>query len=99
MEELNKIGEEVIDVVKKIVNNPQEVDINIEEAENEKGEYAKINVKVADEDIPSCIGVNGKTAEALRRITLLIARNNNYQKSIYMRVDAPPLPQNHFYKE
>lgn len=97
-EVINKvIKKEVVDIVQKIVDNPEEVDINVQEKEEEEDKYTQINIKVAKGDIPKCIGVQGATADALRRLTVLIARKHGYKDGIFLRVDAPPRPKNHFY--
>lgn len=77
-----------------IVAKPERVSIYTSEREENGESVMQINIKVADEDTPVCIGRGGSTAEALRRIIILAAQRIGYERTISMRVDAPPLPRN-----
>lgn len=97
MDKKKELKQDLIDIVKKFVSKPNEVDINVNEYEEAEEKKADINLKVSEQDIPICIGVKGSTAEALRKLCILIARNKEYDRNIYFRVDAPKLPKNHYY--
>lgn len=93
MDEIKNI---IVAMVGSIVKYPDDILLNIQEVENEKGECVQINIKVNTEDIPTCIGAGGSTAEAIRRIAILTGKRLKFPKSLYIRVDAPELPKNHF---
>lgn len=77
-----------------IVAKPERITIYTSERQENGENVMQINIKVADEDTPVCIGRGGSTAEALRRIVILAAQRLGYERTISMRVDAPPLPRN-----
>lgn len=94
---LEQLKEDVSDLVKSITKNPDAVSLHTEEQrDQEKGEFVLISIKVATEDIPVCIGTGGSTAEAIRRLTCLIARRLDYDKRLFVRIDAPVMPKNHY---
>lgn len=95
---LSETKQLILTMVKGIVSLPEQVELNISEESDEKGEYTQINVKVAKSDIPRTIGKKGETAEAIRRIAVLSAIKQGYRKMVFLRVDAPRMPDNHFYK-
>lgn len=97
MDTLLETKELILTVVKGIVSSPDEVELNISEESDDKGEYTQVNIKVAREDIPKAIGQKGTTADAIRRIAVLCAIKNGYKKMLFVRVDAPRMPKNHFY--
>jgi len=92
----NKIQELILTVVKSIVKHPDDVVLNCQHTDNEKGEFYQINIKVSSEDIPVCIGSGGATAEAIRRIAILHAKRLEYIKPLFVRIDAPRMVKNHF---
>jgi predicted RNA-binding protein YlqC (UPF0109 family) len=94
MEEIKEI---ILTMVKSITKYPDDVVLNIQEIQDaERGEVVQINIKVNTEDIPSCIGSGGSTAEAIRRVAILTGKRIRFPKSLFIRVDAPELPKNHF---
>jgi len=99
MEDLQKIKDLILVMVKSIVSKPDEVEIHSSEETGYKGEYTQINIKCAEKDVHIAIGSEGTTAESVRRIALLYAVQLNYTRSIAIRVDAPILPSNYFYKK
>lgn len=99
MNELSATNELILTMVKSIVTKPEEVELNISEESDEKGEYTQVNIKVAREDIPRAIGQKGTTADAIRRLAVLSAIRCGYTKMLFVRVDAPRMPKNHFYSE
>lgn len=99
MEELEKVKTILLSLVKAIVSDPDAVEIYTSEGSDEKGEFTKINIKVAKEDIPTAIGARGTTAEAVRRIAILTGKQAGYPKPLFIRVDAPRLPSQHFYND
>ncbi len=99
MEDIQKIKDLILIMVKAVVSKPDEVEIHSSEETGYKGEYTQINIKCAKNDIHIAIGAEGTTAESIRRIALLYAVQLKYTRTIAMRVDAPILPSNHFYKK
>jgi predicted RNA-binding protein YlqC (UPF0109 family) len=94
---LDQLKDNVLILVKSITKNPTEVSLHVEEQHSEdKGEFVLISIKVSSEDIPVCIGQGGSTAEAIRRLTCLVARRLEYDKRLFVRIDAPVMPKNHF---
>ncbi len=84
-----------IQLFKAIVECPDEVETHISEGSDEKGELTIINVKVNKKDVGVCIGDQGKTAEAIRRVIGLIGFKKLGVR-LYVKIDAPRLPKNHF---
>lgn len=99
MDILQNTKEVILAMVKSFVSDPEAVELFISEESDEKGEYTQINIKVASKDIPKAIGQGGTTADAIRRIAVLSAVKAEYPKMLFVRVDAPRMPSNHFYKE
>lgn len=96
-DKLEQLKESVLSLVKSITRNPTEVTLHTEDQFNEeKGDLLLINIKVATEDIPVCIGTGGSTAESIRRLTCLMARRLDYDKRLFVRIDAPVMPKNHY---
>lgn len=91
MEELEAL---ITHIVKNICRKPEEVELHSEQ----DAVGWNINIKVAREDIPGCIGYQGLTADALRRIANIYVKTHELDQKVYVRVDAPPLPKNHFYE-
>ena len=85
-------------MVRSIVSVPEEVELNVSEESDEKGEYTQVNIKVARVDIPKAIGQKGTTADSIRRIAVLCAIKAGYKKMLFVRVDAPRMPKNHYYE-
>jgi len=84
-------------VVCGIVSQPQKVELHFSTKEDaDRGEVTVINIKVAVEDIPVCIGAGGSTADSIRRLAVLASRQIGYEKALFVRVDAPRMPNNHF---
>ena len=94
MEEIKNL---LVEVVKAMVTNPDEVEVYVVEEKDERGDFTTMNVKVHSEDIGLCIGEGGKTAEAFRRVFGLIGHKQS--KRLYVRIDAPKIPRSHFYNE
>jgi len=94
-EKLEAIKELLQTMLDAIVKHPQRVVLYVTEREEDGEEMTQINIKVADEDTPVCIGRGGSTAEALRRIVILAAQRLGYERTVSMRVDAPPIPKNY----
>jgi len=96
-DKLEQLKEAVLTLVKSITKNPDKVSLHTEDqTSEEKGDFLQINIKVATEDIPVCIGAGGTTAESIRRLTCLMARQLDYDKRLFVRVDAPQMPKNHY---
>ena len=99
MDELVETKEIILSMVRSIVSTPDEVTLNVSEESDDKGEFTQINIKVADSDIPKAIGKKGETASAIRKIGVLCAIRCGYKKMLFVRVDAPRMPKNHFYED
>ena len=99
MEALDKVKDLILVMVKSIVTEPEEVEIHISEKTGVDKPVTQINIKVSKPDIKIAIGAGGATSESIRRIATLTARNLGYTKPISMRVDAPVLAKNHFYRD
>lgn len=83
------------DVIKGFVKYPEDVELFDSVDTDEKGELNIINVKVNRADIGICIGTEGNTAESLRKIAGLIGFKHT-GKRIYVKIDAPKIPKDHF---
>lgn len=95
-----ELEEAILLIIKSIATKPERISIYTRETyDQEKGEVLQVNIKVATEDIPVCIGRGGTTAEAIRKLSCLIAKKLELDKRLYVRIDAPQLPGNHFYKQ
>ena len=94
---LEQLKDDVLMLVRSITKYPEQVSLHVEnKTDNEKGNFVLISIKVASEDIPVCIGQGGSTAESIRRLTCLIARKLEYENRLFVRIDAPVMPKNHF---
>lgn len=83
-------------IVQGFVEFPDEVELHVEEKTDSEGELTVVNIKVRPEDVGVCIGEKGSTADALRRIIGLVGYKQN-DKRVFVRIDAPKMPRNHFY--
>jgi predicted RNA-binding protein YlqC (UPF0109 family) len=84
-------------MVEAIATKPENVKIHAENLDYEgRGETTVINIKVAPEDIPLCIGAGGITADAMRRVIMLTSKKISYDTPLFIRVDAPRMLKNHF---
>lgn len=96
-EELKKIEDFLIEIVSNIVSQPDKIQIHFSDIEDEeKGEMTITNIKVATEDIPVCIGAGGTVADSIRRLCVLLCRKIGYKRNLFVRIDAPKMPKNHF---
>lgn len=86
------------DILGGIVSQPESIDLNISEDTDDVGEMTVINVKLAKDDFGVCIGQKGTTAEAIRRVVGLVA-HRRLGKRVYVKIDAPKIPKNHYYQE
>lgn len=85
----------LLDIVKGVVDKPDEVDLHVSEETDDMGEIVIINVKMAREDVGICIGQKGSTADAIRKVVGLVGFKQT-GKRIYVKIDAPRIPKNHF---
>jgi len=96
-EKLGKLENLLKTMVEAIAKKPEKVEIHTSEKEDEqRGSTTVINIKVAPEDIPLCIGAGGSTADAMRRIVMLAGKKLEYENALFIRVDAPRMPNNHY---
>lgn len=82
-------------VIKGFVQFPEDVELFESVDSDDKGELSIINVKVNRADIGICIGSQGNTAEALRKVAGLVGFKQT-GKRIYVKIDAPKIPKDHF---
>ena len=82
-------------ILEGIVERPDEIELNFSEETDERGEVTVVNVKLAREDVGACIGQKGKNAEAIRRVVGLVGFKKT-GKRVYVKIDAPRIPKNHF---
>lgn len=92
---MDRVEELLQQIVKGLVNFPDEVQTFVSDDTDEKGELVMINVKVNKGDVGTCIGEGGKTAEAIRKVIGLVGFKQ-LGKRVYVKVDAPKIPRNHF---
>ncbi len=85
----------LLQVVKGFVTYPDDVETFVSEDKDDKGEIVMINVKVHKDDVGTCIGEGGKTAEAIRKVVGVVGFKQS-GKRIYVKIDAPKIPRNHF---
>lgn len=85
----------LLDILKGIVEKPDEVELHISDEKDDRGDVTIINVKLAREDVGACIGQKGKNAEAIRKVIGLVGFKQT-GKRVYVKIDAPRIPKNHF---
>lgn len=85
----------VSSIIKGLVEYPEDVELHESLDSDDKGELSVINVKVNRKDVGVCIGNQGNTAEALRRIISLVGFKQT-GKRIYLKIDAPKIPKDYF---
>jgi predicted RNA-binding protein YlqC (UPF0109 family) len=89
----------LMDIIKSIVTEPEQVQTHTSlQADEQNKEYILINIKVAEKDVGACIGTGGVTAEAVRKI-IALAGFKEMGKKVFVKIDAPKLPRNHFFSE
>lgn len=86
------------DILIGIVTKPEEIDLHFSEDVDQRGDVTVVNVKLAREDVGAAIGQGGKNAEAIRKVVGLIGYKRT-GKRIYVKIDAPRLPKNHYQYE
>jgi len=85
------------EIIKGIVTRPDQIEMHFTDRKDEtKGEMTIVNIKVAIEDIPICIGAGGTVADAIRRLAVMVCKKIGYDKYLFVRVDAPRMPNNYF---
>ena len=82
-------------IIKGIVSKPEEVVLHATNDKDDKGDIVIINIKLNKTDIGVCIGKGGENAEAIRRIIGLIGFKLTGTR-VYVKIDAPQIPKNHF---
>lgn len=83
------------DILGGIVEHPDQIELHQSEEADERGAVTIINVKLAREDVGAAIGQKGANAEAIRKVISLVGFTKT-QKRVYVKIDAPRLPRNHF---
>lgn len=96
---MSETEEILLTMIKHMVDEPDEVQLHMsEEIDDKKKPYLLINVKVADKDIGAAIGRGGVIAKATREVIGVIGFRE-FNKRVFVRIDAPELPKNFFYKQ
>jgi len=85
----------LLDILKGIVEFPDQIDLHFSDESDERGDVTIINVKLAREDVGACIGQKGKNAEAIRKVVGLVGFKQTGRR-VYVKIDAPRIPKNHF---
>lgn len=70
-------------LVKQIVNNPEDINISLDEEEN----YFIINIKVNIKDMGAIIGKSGNIANAIRTLAQAVAYANG-EKKVKVNIDS-----------
>jgi predicted RNA-binding protein YlqC (UPF0109 family) len=83
------------DIIRSFVSYPEEVETHCTYEKDDRGDFVVINVKLNKSDIGICIGKKGETAEALRKIIGVVGYRQS-ESRVYVKIDAPKLPPNHF---
>ena len=86
----------VLETIRLFVDHPTEVEVWAKEEEGT--DIVNVHVKTNKNDVGVCIGSKGSTAEALRKIIGIIGFKQTGKK-IYVKIEAPKIPKNHFYQE
>ena len=92
---MEKVEKLLKDIISGIVDNKEAVEIFTSINKDERGDITILNIKVDKNDIGICIGRNGETAEAVRRVIGLFGFQTT-GKRIYVKIDAPKIYKNHF---
>ena len=92
---MKQVEELLKKIIVGIVSEPDNVEIHLSDDNDDKGEIAILNVKVAKHDIGVCIGKGGETAEAIRKIVGLFGFQQT-NKRVYVKIDAPKIHKDHF---
>ncbi len=66
---MKKMKEFILEIAKKLVDNPDEVEVNYIEGKN----TAILELRVAPADVGKVIGKSGRTANALRTLLAAVA--------------------------
>jgi predicted RNA-binding protein YlqC (UPF0109 family) len=83
-------------ILHSMVKDTDAVELHVSDQSDSSGEFKLINVKVATRDLGVCIGKEGMTAEAIRRI-IGVSGMEKLHTRIVVKIDAPRLAKNHFY--
>lgn len=92
---MEKVKNIISTVLKGFVEYPEDVDLHESIDSDENGELTIINIKVNRKDVGVCIGSQGNTAEALRKVAGLVGFRQT-GKRIYLKIDAPKIPKDYF---
>lgn len=85
MEHLESI---ILSVVRGMVTKPEEVRLKTIHETDERGEVSVVYVRVHEEDVGGCIGEQGETARALRKVIGIVGFNTT-GKRVFLKVATP----------
>lgn len=83
------------DILTGLVDHPEAIELHFSEESDDRGELTVVNVKLHKEDVGAAIGQKGKNAEAIRKVVGLVGFKQA-GKRVYVKIDAPRIPKNHF---
>jgi len=85
-------------MLQSMVKDVDAVELHVSDQADSTGDFKLINVKVAIQDLGVCIGKQGMTAEAIRRVIGVAAMEKLYTR-VQVKIDAPRLAKNHYYNQ
>lgn len=94
---MEQITQLVVDIVSGYVEKPEAIETHVTEETDDNGEISVIHIKVDKSDIGVCIGKEGENAKALRKVIGLVGFKK-LGRRVFVKIDAPQLPKNHFNK-
>lgn len=95
MENLKFVEDAAVQIIRLMVEFPDEVELSCTAEKDEEGELYVFSVKVNPKDEGTCIGQKGITADALRRIIVIIGYRQ-LRRRIYFKIKAKKPAQNPF---
>jgi len=87
--DIEAVREVLLELAKKMVNNPDKVTVKIREEEDERGHVTVLGVSADDKDFGILIGTLGANAQALRKVIGVVA-HRQVNRRVYVQIDAKP---------
>ena len=85
---MEQVKELLVTILGSIVSHPEDIQISESIETDDKGEAVVLSVVANREDVGTCIGVKGATAQSIRKI-IGISATKNLRKRVFVRIDAP----------
>ena len=92
---MERVQQLLMDMLKGFVSKPDDIQIHVGEQKDDDGILNVVNVKVNPVDVAITVGKGGRTADAIRVVIGLVGFNLTGNR-VYVKIDAPKLPRNHF---